>query len=156
MAIWSHKQAFCARVAKALIFFNGKSAYFCSQNCHFWSGVCSKPCILRCKTTFAFTTLARNCNFRASGRTNGHSVVECRSWHPLCILKYVGSYFSDRPFAALGSFWGSGCTPGHSKMGKRSVWLQSGVVFPKNCQHSRAKCIFSEHNGYLAAEWRRW
>ena len=38
-----------------------------ARNCQFWSGACPKPCILRCKTTFAFTTLARNGSSCVSG-----------------------------------------------------------------------------------------
>ena len=45
-----------------------------ARNDHFWSGVCPEPCILQCKTTFAFTSLARNCLFRSSWIENGHSI----------------------------------------------------------------------------------
>ena len=115
----ARKWPFRARAVKALIVFHGKSAYFCSRfgagdakseqkyadlplkkisafaplrrNGHFGSGACPKPCILRCKTTFAFTTLARNGLFRSSWTENGHSAAERRR------------FFCERPFCTRAS-----------------------------------------------------
>ena len=83
-------------------FLNGKNEYFCSiveprgptnyqkysvlpskkrhyqkliRNCQFWSGACPNLSILPCKTTFAFTTLARNSLLRGSRIENGHSCL---------------------------------------------------------------------------------